>query len=103
MATVTELKNGGHPMPVDNHGEFPRLPVRQARQGPLPYSQGKRAFYGILWAFWTAVLLIAGISAVAASSAGIGLLMLVLGIVTAAYDWRIWTWQAKHLWFLIIF
>jgi hypothetical protein len=88
---------------MDSFGDLPRIPVRQTRQGPLPYSQGKRACYGIMWAFWTVVLAVIGISAVAAGSFGRGLLALVLGFAAAAYDWRIWTWQAKHLWFLIIF
>jgi hypothetical protein len=92
-------------MPVNNYGEddLPRLPVQQTRQGPLPYSQGKRAFYGITWAVWTVLLVIGAISAMSAGSAGMGLLMLGLGALTALYDWRIWTWQARHLWFLIIF
>jgi hypothetical protein len=92
-------------MPVDNYGEtdFPRLPVQQKRQGPLPYSQGKRAFYGIMWAIWTVLLFIGAFSAISAASVGTGLLMLAVGFVAAIYDWRIWSWQAKHLWFLIIF
>jgi Zn-dependent protease with chaperone function len=92
-------------MPVHSHeeNEFPRLPVRQQRQGPLPYSLGKRAFYGITWTVWTLLLFIGGISAMTAGSVAPALLMPLLGFLTATYAWRIWTWQAKRLWFLIIF
>jgi hypothetical protein len=92
-------------MPVDNYGgdDFPRLPVNQSRTSrPQPYSEGKRAFYGITWAFWTVVLFIGAFSAMAAGSVGTGLLILLLGCLAGTYDWRIWTWQARHLWFLLI-
>jgi hypothetical protein len=92
-------------MPANNYGDddFPRIPVKQHHQGPRPYTEGKRALYGTLWAVWTVILLIGGISAMTAGSVGTGLLILLLGLLAATYDWRIWTWQATHLWFLIIF
>jgi hypothetical protein len=82
--------------------DFPRLPVQQRRTGPLPYSQGKRAFYGLMWAVWTFLLFIGGISAAVSGAVGTGLLLLSLSVLAGIYDLRIWTWQAKHLWFLII-
>jgi hypothetical protein len=94
-------------MPVNNYGgddfDLPRLPVQQKRQRSLPYSQGKRAFYGTTWAIWTAILVIGGFSTMSTGSVGGGLVLLLLGFLAATYDWRIWTWQARHLWVLLIF
>ncbi|HEX5400887.1 MAG TPA: hypothetical protein VFX16_01150 [Pseudonocardiaceae bacterium] len=59
--------------------------------------------YGITWAVWTLLLFVGAVAAMSSDSAGTGLLLLALGCVTAVYDWRIWTWQAKHLWFVVIF
>jgi hypothetical protein len=91
-------------MPVDNYGKEEARPTRAQPQNkaPLPYSQGKRTFYGITWAIWTILLFTGGISAMSSGAVAAGLLAWILAALTAHYDWRIWSWQAKHLWFLII-
>lgn len=68
----------------------------------LPYSHGRRAGYGILWAGWTALLLIAGFVALFGGQVLGGLLALVLAGLAGRYDYRIWTWQARRLLFFII-
>lgn len=65
------------------------------------YGQGRRALYGVIWAAWTAVLVIGGFAALSSGQFA-GLLALALGALAGYYDFRIWTWQAKRLWFLII-
>lgn len=67
-----------------------------------PYSHGRRAAYGVLWAGWTAVLLIAGFSGLFGGQILGGLLALVLAGLAGRYDYRIWTWQARRLLFFII-
>src|SRR5262245_13404299 len=68
----------------------------------LPYTYGKRAGYGLLWAAWTAVLTIAGFTALFGGQVLGGLFVLVLAALAARYDYRIWTWRARRLLFLII-
>jgi hypothetical protein len=68
-----------------------------------PYSQGKRAFYGLTWTLWTIGLVAAAFGMFNASMVGSGLVMLALSGATGSYAYRIWTWQARHLWFFIIF
>jgi len=88
------------------------------------YSEAKRLMYGLLWAFWTVTLTVGGLAALASgvtalggtdtaslgttplSSPGsiwYGLIGLGLAGLAGWYDYRIWTWQAKRLWFFIIF
>jgi len=67
-----------------------------------PYSDSKRIGYGLLWAAWTVALAIAGFGLLFGGSVFSGLLSLVLAIFAGRYDYRIWSWQAKRLLFLII-
>lgn len=67
------------------------------------YSNGKRVGYGLLWAGWTLVLLIGGLTALFGGQVLPGLIGLVLAVLAGRYDYRIWTWQARRLLFLIIF
>jgi hypothetical protein len=68
-----------------------------------PYSQGKRAFYGLTWTLWTIALVSGALTMFSANMAGQGLLALALSGGTAYYAYRIWTWQARRLIFFIIF
>jgi hypothetical protein len=67
-----------------------------------PYSHGRRVFYGLVWAGWTALLTIAGFAALFGGQVLTGLLALAAAGVAAHYDYRIWTWRARRLLFLII-
>lgn len=69
----------------------------------LPYSNNKRVGYGLLWAGWTTVLVIAGFSGLFGGQILGGLLALALGVLAGRYDYRIWTWRARRLLFFIIF
>jgi hypothetical protein len=68
----------------------------------LPYSRGKRAGYGVLWAAWTAVLTIAGFTGLFGGQILGGLFALVLAALAGRYDYRIWTWRARRLLFFLI-
>jgi hypothetical protein len=68
-----------------------------------PYSEAKRAGYGLLWTAWTIVLTIGGFVALSNASVFPGLVGLVLAALSLRYAWRIWTWQAKRLIFFIVF
>ena len=68
----------------------------------LPYSHGKRAGYGILWATWTVFLSIAGFTGLFSGQILAGLVALMLAALAGGYDYRIWTWQARRLLFLLI-
>jgi hypothetical protein len=68
----------------------------------LPYSHGKRVRYGVLWAAWTAVLMIGGFAALFGGQVLVGLLGLILAGLAGRYDYRIWTWRARRLLFLLI-
>lgn len=78
-------------------------PQSTANRPKTPYSQGKRAFYGLTWTFWTVALVIGAFTMFAANMAGQGLLALALAGATAYYAYRIWTWQARRLVFFIVF
>jgi hypothetical protein len=78
----------------------PQIPSGTPRR--LPYSHGKRAGYGLLWAAWTALLTIAGFTGLFSDQILSGLLALVLAAFAGRYDYRIWTWRARRLLFLII-
>ena len=67
-----------------------------------PYSEGKRIGYGLLWAAWTILLMIAGFALLFGGSVLSGLLSLVLAFFAGRYDYRIWSWQAKRLLFFIV-
>ncbi|HWB36625.1 MAG TPA: hypothetical protein VHA75_11430 [Rugosimonospora sp.] len=67
-----------------------------------PYSQAKRAFYGLLWLAWATVGVIGGFALLGSGTVGGGLFGLAFGIFAAVYDYRIWTWQARRLWLLFI-
>ena len=67
-----------------------------------PYSHGRRIFYGLLWAGWTALLAIAGFAALFGGQVLVGLFALAAAGVAGHYDYRIWTWRARRLLFLII-
>lgn len=67
-----------------------------------PYTPTKRATYGVLWAFWTVVLVMAGFNSILHNFLS-GLVLLVLAAFAGRYDYRIWTYQARRLLFFIIF
>lgn len=66
-----------------------------------PYSHAKRTFYGLLWAGWTALLVIGGFAMLFGGQAS-GLFGIALGLLAGWYDYRIWAWRARRLMFLII-
>lgn len=67
-----------------------------------PYSHGRRVFYGLVWAGWTALLTIAGFAALFGGQVLMGLFALAAAGAAGHYDYRIWTWRARRLLFLII-
>jgi hypothetical protein len=77
----------------------PHGPAAGQRQS---YGHGKRTFYGLLWLAWTVLLATAGFVSLAAGQVLGGLLALVLAGLAGRYDYRIWTWRARRLVFLII-
>jgi hypothetical protein len=80
-------------------------PVQQMPNGTvprLPYSHGKRAGYGLLWAAWTAVLTIGGFAELFGGQILGGLFAVALAALAGRYDYRIWTWRARRLLFLIV-
>jgi hypothetical protein len=76
--------------------------AQQTSAHRLPYSPGKRAGYGLLWAAWTAVLTIAGFTALFGGQILGGLFALALAALAGRYDYRIWTWRARRLLFFLI-
>ncbi|MBO0805474.1 MAG: hypothetical protein J2P25_20655 [Nocardiopsaceae bacterium] len=64
-----------------------------------PYGLGKRLFYGITWAFWTIVALAGGILLVTSGDM-VGLLIILVGLGFGYYDYTIWTYRARRLWFI---
>jgi hypothetical protein len=81
---------------------FPQ-PTASAAMPRRRYGNGKRVAYGVLWAGWTLLLLIAGFGLMFSGQVLPGLISLVLAGFAGRYDYRIWTWQARRLLFLIIF
>jgi len=77
-----------------------QIPAGDVRR--LPYSDGKRIGYGLLWAGWTLLLTIAGFAGLFGGHLLSGLFALVLAALAGRYDYRIWTWQARRLLFFII-
>lgn len=74
-----------------------QIPARR-----LPYSPGKRAGYGLLWAGWAVVLTIIGFTGLFGGQILGGLFALVLAALAGRYDYRIWTWRARRLLFFLI-
>ena len=66
------------------------------------YGQGRRAFYGSVWTFYTLVFIIGGLFAVGGGHP-LGLVCLLLGGLCGWYAYRIWTWQARTLTLILIF
>jgi len=82
-----------------------QVPARQIHDGTaqrLPYSYGKRAGYGLLWAAWTSVLTIAGFAGLFGGQVLGGFFTLALAALAGRYDYRIWTWRARRLLLLLI-
>jgi len=69
----------------------------------LPYSNNKRVGYGLLWAGWTTILVVAGFSGLFGGQILAGLIALAFGALAGRYAYRIWTWRARRLLFFIIF
>lgn len=89
--------------------QAPTPPPPQVQQIPagelrrlLPYSNGKRVGYGLLWAGWTLLLTIAGFAGLFGGHIPSGLFALVLAALAGRYDYRIWTWRARRLLFFLI-
>jgi len=75
------------------------LPSRPRRW----YGNGRRIFYGSLWSFYTVLLAIVFVQLLSKGSFTSALLSAGLALLTGFYAYRIWTWQARRLWLLIIF
>lgn len=67
-----------------------------------PYGQVRRALYGGWWTFVAAILFVGGLAALV-SSVGTAFVGLALGALSGRYAYRIWTWRARSLWFVIFF
>ncbi|HEV7647452.1 MAG TPA: hypothetical protein VGP26_04760 [Actinophytocola sp.] len=79
-------------------------PLESRQQTPVhPYSQGQRAFYGSTWTLWTILLFVGGMTLFGQELIWQGLIALALCGLTVRYAYRIWTWQARRLFFLIVF
>lgn len=79
-----------------------------------PYSSGKRAMYGIIWAIYTLGGCLSGwhilFGGYQVSGRGMrlillafGVLLLAFGVLAGIYDYKIWTWRARHLWWFVVF
>lgn len=85
--SVTGLPNG-------------RITMNETQALLRPYSQTKRVLYGGYWGFVTLILAITlfnvpNIRSVIVAS--------ILAGLSGRYAYRIWSWQARHLVFFIIF
>jgi hypothetical protein len=67
------------------------------------YGNGRRVFYGSLWTLYTFLLICAVVGGLSSGSVGLALVAVVLACLTGMYAYRIWTWQARRLWLLILF
>ena len=81
----------------------PPGPPPQFTRLPQPRYSFKRVVCGIWWGLVTLLLAITVVSALAGGAFGAAFGALVLGALSGWYDWRIWTFRAKWLMFLIIF
>ncbi len=97
-----EYRPPGPPTAVPPHQFMSARQLREQFGLATPYSEGKRIGYGLLWATWTLILTIAGFSLLFGGSVFSGLLSLVLAFFAGRYDYRIWSWRARRLLFLII-
>ena len=87
-----------------SYSELQQMAAQAAvREGIKPYSQGKRIGYSLIWAFWTFAFALGCISLMGNGSVLVGLLSGVLAFFAGRYTYRIWTYQAKRLWFFIVF
>jgi hypothetical protein len=94
----------GHPYQHDYTQEGSESPGESRRPEKVvsPYSRGARIRYGAFWFVITALL---GISTVFGLMQGLtwqSLFVLVLAVFAGRYAWRIWSWQARHLWWFFI-
>jgi hypothetical protein len=104
-SVATPMTDGTPAVPQTPQMPATGPPVQQMPNGAvprLPYSHGKRAGYGLLWAAWTAVLTIGGFAELFGGQIPGGLFALVLAALAGRYDYRIWTWRARRLLFLIV-
>ena len=88
--------------PQVNAAVSPEKPVQARAPRRLPYSDGKRVGYGVLWAGWTALLTIGGFAELFGGQILGGLIVLILAAIAGRYDYRIWAWRARRLLFFII-
>ncbi len=100
------MLDDAHAMRRDEAARPTATPLSPAAPGPtavrLPYSHTRRVGYGLLWAAWTLALTIAGFAGLFGGHILSGLFALVLAVIAGRYDYRIWTWRARRLLFLII-
>jgi hypothetical protein len=83
----------------------PRKPAptaRQPRRG-RGYGRFSRAIYGTVWATYTALFTIGAFAALFTGAVLAGLLGLLVAALAGRYAYRIWTWRARVLWFVIFF
>jgi hypothetical protein len=67
------------------------------------YSDNRRVAYGLLWSFYSVVLVVAFFQQMAMDQVGTAIIALAVGVLTVTYAYRIWTWRARRLWLLVIF
>jgi hypothetical protein len=79
-----------------SHGMRERVGSRR------PYSNAQRIGYGMLWTVYSVLLAIASFAVLGSAPVG-GLVGLVLTGICIRYAYRLWTFQARRLVFLIIF
>jgi hypothetical protein len=78
-----------NPANDQSYRDLLREAEKAVREGIKFYSQGQRLGYGLLWAFRTPVLVIAGFTAFGAGSVGPGLILLALAFLARRYDYRL--------------
>jgi hypothetical protein len=67
------------------------------------YGNGRRVGYTFLWSFYTLLLGIGGLTALANAQILSGLVASALAVLTGRYAIRIWTYRARTLWLLLFF
>jgi hypothetical protein len=67
-----------------------------------PRMSAYRVVCGLVWAFWTVVLVISAFASFSSGSA-IGLIALILAGLAGWYDYRIWSLKARRLTIFLIF
>lgn len=81
-------------------------PINQQKNLSRPrrwYGNVRRVLYGSLWSFYTVLLVFSFFHFLSIGEIGTGLFSGVLALLIGNYAYRIWTWRARHLWFLIFF